>query len=107
MIQLVSRAGKFKRQLDENQKAALELTGELLKKYMDNDTPVDTGVLKSNNMAEIIRNELTLYNNTPYAKFVEFGTYKMRAQPFMRPAALNHTREIKEIWEMSLNKGMD
>jgi HK97 gp10 family phage protein len=106
MIQLINRVGKFKRQINENQKAALELTGELLKKYMDDLTPVDTGLLKSNNSWMIQRNELILYNNTLYAKFVEFGTYKMNAQPFMRPAARDHTNEIREIWAMTLSRGM-
>ncbi len=32
-----------------------------------------------------------------YARFVEWGTRKMRAQPFLRPAVFNNAREIVRI----------
>lgn len=39
-----------------------------------------------------------------YAPFVEFGTYKMNARPFMRPAAENHRQEYSQIIERELAK---
>lgn len=86
--------------------AALELTGELLVKYMNYYVAVDTGYLRSRNQYQINQNELYLYNDCKYAIYQEFGTYKMAAHPFMRPAAFNHIREIKEIWAMTLARGM-
>lgn len=32
-----------------------------------------------------------------YAKFIEFGTSKMAAQPFIRPALLNNKREVVKL----------
>ena len=32
-----------------------------------------------------------------YARFVEFGTRRMAAQPFLRPAVFNNAREIVRI----------
>ena len=29
-----------------------------------------------------------VWSNAPYSRYVEFGTHKMKAQPFMRPAQL-------------------
>lgn len=50
--------------------------------------PVDTGRLKSSIAAGPSRPPYTaeVGSNVRYAPHVEFGTYKMRAQPFMRPA---------------------
>jgi len=50
-----------------------------------NVTPVKSGYLKSQNKASISNEDtITFYNNAEYAEFVEFGTYRMRAQYFMR-----------------------
>lgn len=106
MIQLINRSGIFKRKLNENQKAALDLTGELLVKYMNHYVAVDTGYLQSRNQYQIMQNELYLYNDCNYAIYQEYGTYKMAPHPFMRPAAFNHTSEIRQIWAMSLSNGM-
>lgn len=39
-----------------------------------------------------------------YSKFVELGTYKMAARPFLRPAAENHGAEYKAVIERELAK---
>lgn len=50
--------------------------------------PVDTGALKNSIAAEVDGFTGVVSTNMEYAWFVEDGTYKMAAQPFMRPAAL-------------------
>ena len=51
--------------------------------------PVDTGNLKNSIQTESGDSDLTKYvgPHTDYAVHVEYGTYKMRAQPYLRPAA--------------------
>jgi HK97 gp10 family phage protein len=49
-------------------------------------TPVDTGNLRDSEHVEVTENSVTLVAGTDYALFVEFGTSKMSAQPYMRPA---------------------
>ena len=53
--------------------------------------PVDTGRLRSSITAELIRSDGrpkdVVGTNVEYAPFVEFGTSKQPAQPFLRPAA--------------------
>ena len=39
-----------------------------------------------------------------YSKFVELGTYKMKARPFLRPAAENHGAEYTAVIERELAK---
>jgi HK97 gp10 family phage protein len=106
MIKLVNRTGKFMAQLSDNQKASLEAIGQFLKEKMDGYVAVDTGNLKSRNSYAIVNNELQLHNDCEYAIHQEFGTYKMAAHPFMKPAAYNHLGEIKQIAAEYLSKGM-
>ena len=40
-----------------------------------------------------------LYKFVNYATYVELGTSKMKAKPFMKPAIENHMSELKEIVE--------
>lgn len=49
-------------------------------------SPVDTGALRASIVAEASGGEWSVDATQPYAGFVEFGTSKMRAQPFMTPA---------------------
>jgi len=67
--------------------------------------PVDTGRLRSSITLETVENANGLINikiGTPvyYAPFVEFGTVKQPAQPFLRPAI---DQVISEFNEKSTN----
>jgi HK97 gp10 family phage protein len=105
MIKLINRFGKFKRQLTQNQEDALNAMGKFGVKMMDKHAPLDTGLLMSRNTYVISRNELFLMNDCDYAIHQEFGTYKMRGTPFMRPAA-GYKEQYKQIAAMYLGKGM-
>lgn len=48
--------------------------------------PVDTGFLKASGGIQITPDDVEIVYDAPYASFVEFGTYKMAAQPYLRPA---------------------
>lgn len=50
--------------------------------------------------------EHTLYlgTNVHYSAFVENGTQKMPARPFIRPAVENHLSEYQQIFEQTLSK---
>lgn len=68
--------------------AVAEAFGELgppLLSQMQAATPVDTGALRGSEAASVGSSELRLTAGTDHAGFVEFGTRKMAAQPFMRP----------------------
>ena len=104
MIYHINRTGKFMRQLKQNEKNALEAVGRFCVGKMNYYVAVDTGYLKSRNEYVISKNELYLQNDCYYAKFQEFGTYKMRAHPFMRPAVFNHKTEIARIMADELGR---
>jgi len=71
--------------------------------------PVDTGNLVKSGFIQAMGDVLYIGFEAEYASYVEMGTYKMAAQPFLRPAfdlaegdALN---AIADSIEASWNKG--
>ena len=48
--------------------------------------------------------EMYLGTNVEYAPYVEYGTTRMEAQPFIRPAIENHQEEYKRIMEGELKR---
>lgn len=65
-------------------KASFDVEGQA-----KNRAPVDTGALKNSISTEFEDNGLTgiIAPHVEYATFVEFGTRRMSAQPYMTPAA--------------------
>jgi HK97 gp10 family phage protein len=63
------------------------------------DCPVDTGRLRSSITHEVDTGEMTGYveTNVDYAPFVELGTYKMPAQPFLFPALEQNKGKIQDM----------
>ena len=56
--------------------------------------PVDTGLLQSSINVQPAGNTAVISADTEYAVFVEFGTSKMAAQPYLVPALLSNTQAI-------------
>ncbi len=68
--------------------------------------PVDTSRLRSSITHKIDENDLygLIGTNVSYATFVEFGTFRQVAQPFIRPAIEGHEREYREIAQRHINE---
>lgn len=56
--------------------------------------PVDTGALRDSISVEHSGMSAEISANTDYASFVEFGTSKMAAQPFLVPSLLGNENAI-------------
>jgi HK97 gp10 family phage protein len=54
--------------------------------YMQTITPVDTGELRDSEEVVTEGDSVSVVAGTDHAAYVEFGTYKMEAQPYFRPA---------------------
>lgn len=52
-----------------------------------NRVPVRTGFLRNSLYSEVSKNAVELGGRAEYTVFVEFGTYRMPARPFLRPGA--------------------
>lgn len=67
--------------------------------------PVDTGTLKNSIATEFEPSGLVglISPHTEYAIYVEYGTRRMRAQPYMRPAA----ERVRPAFEAAMRKIAD
>lgn len=83
----------------------LEICGEKAESYAKALCPVDTGRLRNSITHFQSGEDEYIGTEVEYAPYVELGTRKMSARPFLKPAAENHAAEYKTIMESELRKG--
>ena len=113
-VKFTSNVDRAQYTIKELTRAALRDVSKLVKNKMKAKIPVFTGNLKSNvgSWVRRLKNgdivlQVGIYNiktsrkkgKTPayHAHLLEFGTVKMRAQPFLRPSTFENIEEIKTI----------
>ena len=86
---------------------ALEKVGLVCEGYAQQLCPVDTGNLRASITHAVSPGEKAAYigTNVEYAPYVELGTSKMQAQPFLRPAATEHGEEYRQVLKGELQGG--
>lgn len=99
----------FKDHAEDQIRTALEAVGQAAETYAKKGCPVDTGNLRnsiSHDVAQSGSSELAAYigTNVEYAPYVEMGTSRAKAQPFIRPAVLDHINSYKNIVKAHLQK---
>lgn len=91
---------------------ALQDLGEAAERHAKEVAPVDTGNLRDHIRHMVVENENSALVGTydeevPYAVYVELGTSKMAAQPFLKPSVSDHANEYRKIIEDALrNNGL-
>lgn len=81
----------------EAQRQGLEAGARIVESWAKiNTTPnVDTGALRASIMVdEVTATEAIIAPHTDYAEYLEFGTMRSQAYPYMRPAIDEHEQEI-------------
>lgn len=86
---------------------ALNGIGEAAEKHAKEKAPVDTGNLRDHIRHMVVEDDKSVLIGTydeevPYALYVEVGTHKMAAQPYLKPAAADHKGEYRKIIEDAL-----
>lgn len=80
---------------------ALEEIGQVAEGYAKKKCPVDTGRLR-NSITHAIEDgdsggRAVIGTNVDYAAYVELGTSRQKAQPYLKPAANNHKKDYADI----------
>jgi HK97 gp10 family phage protein len=90
MPAIVGGMFKLMQQLDA---VGLEFTAEdlvpgaqVILEYAQDLCPVDTGFLRDSGHLVPEESDVSIVFDAEYASYVEFGTSRMEAQPFLRPA---------------------
>lgn len=76
---------------------ALERIGLQAEGYAKDLCPVDTGNLRNSITHTSDGKAAYIGTNVEYAPYVELGTRRMAAQPYLKPAAANHTGTYANI----------
>lgn len=95
---------------------ALETIGLLAEGYAKKACPVGTpestgvpgyqgGTLRDSITHEVSGDSVYVGTNVEYAPYVELGTWRMQAQPFLRPAATEHGPTYRSVLKRSLEEG--
>ena len=67
--------------------------------------PVDTGNLRNSIEVTAVPDGAEVGTSVEYAPYVEMGTSKQTAQPYLRPAAQEHSSTYKAILKKHLQNG--
>lgn len=86
---------------------ALEAIGLQCEGYAKMKCPVDTGNLRNSITHSVRMDDDAVYigTNVEYAAYVEMGTSRMKAQPYLKPAVVDHADEYKQMVEYYLKNG--
>lgn len=77
-------------------------------RYAKAKVPVDTGNLKNSiKVGQVDENHAELWATADYAAYVEFGTRRMAARPFMRPSVEDHIDEIEAVMARVIDEALD
>lgn len=103
-VKITDNSDKFLDALSEQIEQALTAIGLTAESYAKRDCPVDTGRLRNSITNAVRADEKTVYigSNVEYAAYVELGTSRMKARPYLKPAATEHTAEYKSLAEQAL-----
>lgn len=105
-FQFTSHVDELKNALPDAIERALEAVGMQAADNVADLAPVDTGRLKASITHQVDVNEQCVYigTNVEYAAYVEMGTSKMKAQPYLQPGIMNNVDEYKAIAENYLSQ---
>lgn len=103
-VVIKDNSDEFLKALPEQIEQALTAIGLTAESYAKRDCPVDTGRLRNSITNAVRTDEKAVYigTNVEYAAFVELGTSRMKARPYLKPAATEHTAEYKRLAEQAL-----
>ena len=105
---LVSNLGDFLSAEELALNRAMEMIGMQAEAYSKSELTrqgaVDTGRLRSSMTHEVTDSGTAVIvgTSTEYATYVEAGTSKMPARPYLRPAVQDHLEEYKRMIESQL-----
>lgn len=82
---------------------ALEESGNIIENAAADRAPVDTGRLKNSITHQVTGDtEVQIGSAVEYAKYVECGTSRMGAKPYLKPAATESVGKVEQAFKNAL-----
>ena len=89
-------------ELESKKDIILEEWGLTAERFAKALCPVDTGRLRNSISHAVEGDSAYIGTNVEYAPYVEMGTVRTRAQPYLKPAIQDHMEDYKKIAENHL-----
>lgn len=83
LVKCLSDVSEFENKVEHSTKKGVKTMTDKLERQAKMLAPVDTGSLKQSITQKNNGLSATVYIDKDYARYVEYGTSKMEAQPFM------------------------
>ena len=103
-VEITDNTEEVLEEMGSKLEAALEEIGLVAEGYAKRLCPVDTGNLRNSITHTRDKSAAYIGTNVEYAPYVEMGTSRTRAQPFLRPAAQDHRDTYRRIAEKHLKE---
>lgn len=105
-VDIKSNIPEVTKMAEENRQVALEMIGRAAEANAILEITA-LGAVKTGNLRNSITHtydEDTAYvgTNVEYAPYVEYGTNRMKARPFLKNAVENHVDEYKQLMELGM-----
>jgi HK97 gp10 family phage protein len=104
-VKFQDNSAEILKAFEEATERALEKIGLVAEGYAKKLAPVDTGRLRNSISHEVDGQDVYIGSNVEYAPYVELGTARQKAQPFLKPAATEHSQTYKGILESEYKNG--
>lgn len=101
-VTIKDNSGKASEALKRKIEQALIAIGAAAEGHAKDYCPVDTGRLRNSISNTHDKDTAYIGSNVEYAAYVELGTSKRKAKPYLKPAVTQHTAEYKELAEQAL-----
>ena len=105
-----SNINNVKNALNKSKKEICNEIGTFVTAEAQNRTTVLTGNLKRSETFEVMNNNSGVYvgatSDAPYAPWIEKGSSKQTAQPFLEPAVMDNISKIEEIAKQKISVNM-
>lgn len=86
---------------------SLKLSGVLVEGDAKRIAPVDTGLLRLRIYSKSDDKSAQILTGVEYGPYVELGTSRQTAQPFLRPALLRNVNNIKTVFQSVIGKNVE
>ena len=77
----------------------LPKAGNIVLSHAQRNVPVDKGILRASLNSRITVDQAIIGTNVNYAPYQEYGTTKMKAQPYLRPAVDKNRKGLVALWK--------
>lgn len=104
-VKLTDNSAEVKEALADAVMRGLEAIGLVAEGHAKELCPVDTGRLRNSISHATEGDAVYIGTNVEYAPYVELGTSRMAARPFLRPAAESYGDEYRALMENALKNG--